>query len=143
MSYLDGMDRRTFPALVALVINLTGGGAAYAASTASKSAACWKQGATVAIANCFAASGKEADADLNRLYGEIMTVLGPSDKQGLQKAERLWVDYREASCSAEKNLWDGGTGGNPAYLACVDDETRHRLDYLQETYRLRLQRLRD
>jgi uncharacterized protein YecT (DUF1311 family) len=136
------MNLRMLPALGALVIGIASGGAAYAASTTSQVAACWKQGTTISIANCFAASGKEANDKLNRLYGQIMTVLGPGDQQRLQNAQRLWVSYRDATCNAEKNLWDGGTGGNPAYLACTDDETRHRLDYLQETYRLRLQKLR-
>ena len=104
-------------------------------------AACWKGGTTVAIERCFANSGKRSDADLNRTYAQIRSVLEAGDRQRLQKAERLWVAYRDAACSAEYGLWGGGTGGPPAEMACIDGETRHHLDYLRTTYRLRLQRL--
>jgi uncharacterized protein YecT (DUF1311 family) len=68
-------------------------------------------------------------------------VLDPPRRRDLQRAERAWIDYRDATCTAEYRLWDDGTGGGPAYLSCIDDETRHRLDYLRMTYRLRLQAL--
>ncbi|WP_416222423.1 lysozyme inhibitor LprI family protein [Sphingomonas sp. CD22] len=137
------MHRTSLFFLAALFGSFCGGGAAGAASTASSKAACWQQGTTAAISACFAASSKEADRSLNQLYGRVMSVLDPGDQQKLRNAQRLWVRYRDASCNAERSLWDGGTGGNPAYLACLDDVTRHRLDYLQVTYRLRLQRAKD
>jgi uncharacterized protein YecT (DUF1311 family) len=113
------------------------------AETASTGAdaPCWRDGTTVAIVNCFAASRKQSDAELNRTYARIMSVLDTADQQRLRKAERAWVAYRDASCDAEYRLWDGGTGGPPALLACLDGETRRRLEHLQTTYRLRLQRL--
>ena len=92
------------------------------------------------IQRCFAESSKRSNADLNRTYAQIMTVLDADDRQRLQKAERLWAAYRDAACNAEYRLWSGGTGGPPAEMACVDGETRHHLDYLRTTYRLRLQR---
>lgn len=101
---------------------------------------CWNGGTTAGIQRCFAESGSKANADLNRTYVHIMSVLPADDRRRLQKAERLWVSYRTATCDAEYQLWNGGTGGPPAEAACIDTETRHRLDYLRTTYRLRLQR---
>jgi uncharacterized protein YecT (DUF1311 family) len=114
---------------------------AVADSTSSRASPCWKEGNTLAISECLGASGEQSNADLDRTYGRIISVLDAGDRQGLEQAQRLWLAYRDATCVAERRLWSGGTGGNPAYLACVDDETRHRLDYLHTTYRLRLQRL--
>ncbi|GAB7552704.1 hypothetical protein NRB_22100 [Novosphingobium sp. 11B] len=116
-------------------------GRALADSSSSRASPCWSKGGTFDIAECFFKVGAQSDAELNSLYGKITRVLGPEYLRQLQNSERLWIAYRDATCKAEKSLWDGGTGGNPAYLACIDDETRHRLDYLQTTYRLRLQKL--
>lgn len=134
------MVRRTIGLAAALLSFSGSAGAAPEAQVAAETAPCWKNGTTADIANCFAASGKQSDDELNRLYARIVRVLTAGDRTKLQKAERLWVAYRDAACTAERDLWDGGTGGNPAYLACVDGETRHHLRYLQATYRLRLQR---
>ncbi|WP_420873479.1 lysozyme inhibitor LprI family protein [Novosphingobium resinovorum] len=116
-------------------------GSALADSTSSRASPCWSKGGTFHIVECFSKVGAQSDVELNSLYRKITRVLGPEDLRQLQNSERLWVAYRDATCKAEKSLWNGGTGGNPAYLACVDDETQHRLDYLQTTYRLRLQKL--
>lgn len=110
-------------------------------STTSRASPCWTRGNTLDIVECFSEAGAQSDAALNSLYGKIIRVLDAEELRQLQDAERLWIAYRDATCDAEKSLWDGGTGGNPAYLACTDDETRRRLDYLETTYRLRLQKL--
>jgi uncharacterized protein YecT (DUF1311 family) len=114
---------------------------AVAASTTSHSASCWGNGNTADITECFVGSASKADVELNRLYQKISLVLDPANLRQLQEAERRWIAYRDANCKAERSLWEGGTGANPAYWACIDDETKHRLDYLQTTYRLRLQKL--
>jgi uncharacterized protein YecT (DUF1311 family) len=111
------------------------------ASDTGSDAPCWKAGTTVNIERCFVESGKRSDADLNRTYAQIMSVLNAGDRQRLQKAETSWITYRNAACDAEYRLWNGGTGGPPAKMACIDGETRRHLDYLRTTYRLRLQRL--
>lgn len=128
----------------AIAVLVLGSGIAVASKgdeATGANAPCWKSGATVDIADCFAKSGKQADTDLNRTYAQIISVLDTADRQRLQKAERAWVAYRDAACEAEYALWEGGTGGPPAELACIDAETRHHLIYLRATYRLRLQRL--
>jgi uncharacterized protein YecT (DUF1311 family) len=130
--------------ILALAVSTLITGASTAATSVDATdwkAPCWNAGTTVDIENCFTESNKRADADLNRVYAQIMSVLEADDRNRLQKAERLWVAYRDAACDAEYNLWNGGTGGPPAAMACNYAETRHHLSYLRTTYRLRLQRL--
>ena len=127
--------------LVGLAAIFGGAGSAAADSTTSRAAPCWAKASTFDIVKCFSRAGSQSDLKLNVLYEKIARVLDPANFGQLQEAERLWIAYRDATCKAEKSLWDGGTGGNPAYVASIDDETRHRLDYLQLTYRLRLQKL--
>ena len=135
------MHRLFALALVAIAVALGGAGSAKAASTTSRASPCWAKGNTADIVPCVSDAASQSDQDLNRLYAKITRVLERDNLRQLQTAERAWIAYRDATCKAEKSLWNGGTGGNPAYVACMDDETRHRLDYLQTTYRLRLQKL--
>ncbi len=133
--------RRALASTLRGLATFVSAGSVKADSTTSRTSPCWAKGGTFDIADCFSKAGAQSDAELNSLYSKIKRVLDPKDLHQLQDAERLWIAYRDATCKAEKSLWNGGTGGNPAYLACIDDETRHRLDYLQTTYRLRLQKL--
>ena len=135
------MQKIIFKALFSLIAAFAFDGIAAADSTSSRASPCWEKGTTLAISTCFGASGEQSNAELDRTYRRITSVLDADDRQGLEQAQRLWLAYRDATCVTERRLWSGDTGGNPAYLACIDDETRHRLDYLQTTYRLRLQRL--
>ena len=135
------MQRIVAFSLLGIAATFGSAGITVAATTTSHAAPCWAKGDTADITECFTSSASEADAELNRLYQKISLVLHPDNLRQLQEAERFWINYRDATCKAERSLWDGGTGQNPAYWACIDDETRHRLDYLQTTYRLRLQKL--
>ncbi|WP_294109347.1 lysozyme inhibitor LprI family protein [Sphingomonas sp.] len=102
---------------------------------------CFAKGQTYEIAKCLAAARVQDEGELNHRYRTIMGVLAAADRLRLKKAQRAWVAYREATCDAEYRLWDGGTGGPLALLACLDREARRRTAELEQTYRLRLQRL--
>jgi hypothetical protein len=78
--------------------------------------------------------GEKEDADLNGAYQRIVGVLTASDRQKLQSAERTWLTYRDQTCVAERDLYEGGTGGHAAYPACLEALTRHRIIELKQTY---------
>jgi uncharacterized protein YecT (DUF1311 family) len=52
--------------------------------------------------------------------------------------QRLWIQYRDANCTAERDLYDGGTAASPAYLACLEAMTRARTRELAVTYAVKL-----
>lgn len=83
---------------------------------------------------CFAREAKVADQDLKRRFQQILAILGAEDKRRLRAGERLWIRYREEACSAERALYDGGTGGPPTYLACLSELSRQRTHELNLTY---------
>jgi uncharacterized protein YecT (DUF1311 family) len=56
----------------------------------------------------------------------------------LTVAQRLWIQCRNANCSAERALYDGGTAAGPVYLACLEAVTRARTKELRLTYAVRL-----
>jgi uncharacterized protein YecT (DUF1311 family) len=66
-------------------------------------------------------------------YGTILKFLPPDVKQSVVNAQRLWLRYRDASCTAERSLYGNGTAAGPAYLACLggnkaaDSRTSRRL----------------
>lgn len=97
-------------------------------------APCRAAGTGADQAKCLNLAAKKADGDLNGAYRRIMAVLGISDSQKLQSAERAWLIYRDQTCAAERDLYDGGTGGLAAYPACMEAVTRHRIDDLKAAY---------
>jgi uncharacterized protein YecT (DUF1311 family) len=107
---------------------------AHAQHMNSADAPCRNVTITVDVANCFNKAAKDADRKLNETYGQVLAVLQADDKQKLRASQRLWVQFRDVTCGAERDLYEGGTGANPAYLACVEEETRLRTSDLRTTY---------
>ena len=45
--------------------------------------------------------------------------------------QRAWIAYRDARCGYEYSLWQGGTGGGPASVACYMEVTGEQALYLE------------
>ncbi len=90
--------------------------------------------ATADVAQCFDRASMKADRELNRIYAEVRSALAPRDRQNLEDAERAWLKYRDATCAAERDLYDGGTAAFPAYAACIEEVTRERVSDLRTIY---------
>ena len=58
---------------------------------------CANAGSTAETDKCFDTAFKAADHELNKLYGRIQKVLGPGKLKALAEAERLWLQYRDAT----------------------------------------------
>jgi uncharacterized protein YecT (DUF1311 family) len=52
----------------------------------------------------------------------------------LQVTQRLWVQFRDANCSAEYSLYGGGSAGPTARAACIEAVTRQRTAELKTMY---------
>lgn len=89
---------------------------------------------------CFVAASKAADQRLNRIYSRVREVVSPDEQKDLQQAQRLWLSFRGANCSAERNLYGSGTGAPMVYAACVEADTRQRTDELKTMYGWRLEK---
>jgi uncharacterized protein YecT (DUF1311 family) len=75
---------------------------------------------------------------LNAAYKALRGKLHAADGQRLVAAQRLWIQYRDANCAAERGLYQGGTAASPAFLACLEAMTRTRTKELTITYAVRL-----
>jgi len=113
---------------------------AHAQHMNSPEAHCRNLTVTVELANCFSNSAKDADRKLNETYAQVLTVLQADDQQKLRSSQRHWVQFRDTTCKAERDLYEGGTGANPAYLACIEEETRLRTNDMRTTYGWRIEK---
>jgi uncharacterized protein YecT (DUF1311 family) len=100
----------------------------------SEAAPCRNVSVTQAMDLCFDKAYRAADSGLNQTYSQISKVLQPDDLERLKVAQRLWIQFRDATCTAESDLYSGGTASAPAYSACLEEETRQRTADLKTTY---------
>ena len=87
---------------------------------------------------CLSRARVSSDAKLNSLYQEIRKRLEGDEADHLIATEKLWIQYRDANCEAERALYGLGTGAGPAYLACLEAMTRERTKELRITYTVRM-----
>src|ERR1700761_1537263 len=80
----------------------------------ARDAPCQGIGVTIALDNCFNKAYRTADRELNQFYQQIRQVLKPEEQQQLLEAQRLWIQFRDATCKAESDLYKGGTAASPA-----------------------------
>jgi len=93
---------------------------------------------TLDMGQCFSKAKASSDEKLTALYEKLLRKLNGDDADRLTKAQRLWAEYREANCSAERALYQGGSAAPVVYVACLDAMTRARTEELQQTYAVRL-----
>jgi uncharacterized protein YecT (DUF1311 family) len=111
---------------------------AHAQHMNEKDSPCANVVVTVELANCIANARDAADAQLNAAYKNLRGKLDAADGQRLVTTQRLWIQYRDANCTAECDLYAGGTVSSPAYLACSEAMTRARTKELAVTYAIKL-----
>jgi uncharacterized protein YecT (DUF1311 family) len=120
--------------LTALAANIPAG----AQHMNEKDSPCADAVSTVDLTSCLAKARDTADAQLNAAYKRLRGKLDNADGQRLVATQRLWIQYRDANCAAERDLYEGGTAAFPGYLACLEAMTRARTKELAVTYVVRL-----
>jgi uncharacterized protein YecT (DUF1311 family) len=106
----------------------------------AKDAPCQGPSITVLEADCFAASLKKSDLQLNRLYQRIQAVVHGDEQIELKGAQQFWIQFRDSNCLAEQKLYEGGSATSAVRLACLEAMTRHRTEELQVMYGWRLEK---
>jgi uncharacterized protein YecT (DUF1311 family) len=93
---------------------------------------------TAELTKCLSSARDKADTELNSVYKKIRGRLEGVDAERLTKFQRLWIEYRDANCSAERDLYEGGTAKYAVFYACLESLTKGRTRELQVTYAVRL-----
>jgi uncharacterized protein YecT (DUF1311 family) len=99
-----------------------------------------RSGSSAEITQCFIAEAQVADNDLTLVYGRIWDVLVPDDQARLQTAQRVWIQFRDANCAAERELYAGASAAATVFYACLAADTRQRTIDLNTMYGGRLQK---
>ena len=92
------------------------------------------------LVKCLNQALNASDAKLNSAYTQVQRALSAEEAKTLVQAQRYWIQFRDATCKAEYNLYGGGTGGPPTRLACLEAETRAREASLQRSFGWRVQK---
>ncbi len=89
---------------------------------------CDSSATQMALNACYAQVYATADAELNRLYGEISTRLAgqAETKALLVAAQRAWIPYRDAECSFASSGVAGGSIEPMIRAQCLTALTRAR-----------------
>jgi uncharacterized protein YecT (DUF1311 family) len=106
----------------------------------AKDTPCQGPSTTAEEASCFGTAFERADAELNKYYRRIETLEAGGDLTNLKIAQRLWIQFRDANCKAEYDLYEGGSAGPTVKLACLEAMTRHRIEELETMYGWRLEK---
>ena len=100
---------------------------------------------TVEMNYCGEQAYMKADAELNRVYQEIVKGIDSQDdvegdrrkswKETLKAAQKAWIDFKEKDCGELIYLeWYGGTGAASASYGCMIQKTETRTKELKERY---------
>lgn len=70
---------------------------------------------------------KIADAELNKVYKQLMAILNKNEKLLLIQAEKDWIKYRDSHCKFDASQYEGGSIQPLIYSTCLEELTRKRI----------------
>lgn len=97
----------------------------------SKKSACADLMTQGAMNRCAEDEYRKADAELNRIYPQVMAKLSSEHKQKLKAAQLAWIQFRDAHCDCQAFTFDGGTMQPLIKFSCLESETNARIKQLK------------
>lgn len=73
------------------------------------------------------ANYKKADAQLNKVYKQLMLTLDKNEKPLLIQAEKDWVKFRDSHCKFDASFYEGGSIQPLIYSTCLEELTKKRI----------------
>ena len=128
--------KRTLLCALALV-SLTLAAPAAPAQKERKIDPCEGYGSQAEASACAYKKYKAADAELNKVYGQLAAVLDAEDKAALKESELAWIKYRDSTCVFEASQYKGGTMRPMIESFCLERVTKARAAELREQFELR------
>lgn len=74
---------------------------------------------------------KKADAELNKLYKQVMKILNENEKKLMIIAQKDWLKFRDSHCKFEIVQYDGGSIQPLLYSTCLTEQTNKRIEDLK------------
>lgn len=82
--------------------------------------------------DCARKGFEQADAELNKVYKELMKQLPPEHQAKLKTAQLAWLKYRDATCECVAFPNEGGSIYPLIYNGCRGSVTQNRTKELKE-----------
>lgn len=76
----------------------------------------------------------QADADLNRVYKEVLAQLSPKGVTALKESQRAWLIFRDKTAEAYGASEEGGSNENVMFIRCSAAITRNRIKELKALF---------
>jgi uncharacterized protein YecT (DUF1311 family) len=87
---------------------------------------------TSEMRDCAGKEYKQADAELNKVYKQLMSKLEDEGHQAaLKSAQQAWIRYRDTNCEYEGYLNRGGTIYSVVHTGCLTRMTKERTTELR------------
>jgi uncharacterized protein YecT (DUF1311 family) len=80
---------------------------------------------------------KKADAELNKVYKQLMSMLDKKEKQQLIIAQKDWLKFRDSHCKFEAAPYEGGSIQPLIYSTCLEDLTKKRIAEIKASIKSR------
>ena len=133
-------NRLNRPVVFAIIVLLTSITRGSAQVMHFKDAPCQTWESVAEMTQCFLLEAHRADMELNLLYNRLRQILSPTEQRQLKAVQRLWIQFRDANCAAERDLYGVGSAAPMAYEACLGADTRQRTAELNVMYGWRLEK---
>ena len=95
---------------------------------------CGKYGTQAEANACARRDYEKAEAEMKTVYEQLVTEFAGDSgevRRKLEKAQSLWLQYREATCESEASLYEGGSIRPAIHNACLAGVTRERAGRLR------------
>ena len=102
-------------------------------SQASAAKPCENAQSTAEMLDCWDNQYKKADAELNKVYKEIMSRLGDKEKVKLRDAQRAWIPYKRKRAKRRRHSMRAEHSLRLPIMA-LTEETQNRVADLKRTY---------
>ena len=76
----------------------------------------------------------QADAALNKVYGELRDALDDAEKEQLKQVQRIWLQYRDAAAKFESSRYAGGTLEGMVHTNALTTLTEQRVQSLKNCF---------
>ncbi|WP_353472842.1 lysozyme inhibitor LprI family protein [Salipiger sp. H15] len=94
-------------------------------------AQCSNAQTTVEMRDCAGREYAAADAELNAVYAQLKASASEPVMAQVRAAQRAWIPFRDAACTAEAAPYEGGTIQPLVEVSCLTRLTRRRSEDLR------------
>jgi uncharacterized protein YecT (DUF1311 family) len=102
------------------------------ASACAAGASCKNAKTQPELSACAGKDAQAADAELNRVYGQLIAKYDEPNRNALVLSERAWIIYRDTECNYETALSLGGTIHPMMVALCMTAKAKARTKELSD-----------